>query len=153
LADPESTRRFGDHVRITAELQHPGIPPVFDAGTLHDGRPFMLMKLIMGRTLDAILKEQIQLTTERGRLVPVVEEVCRTVAYAHFRGIVHRDVQPANVMIDAFGEIQVLGWGLALVIPKEGSVTVPAEEARRGTDFGNPAYMAPEQARGEAADF
>src|SRR5262249_23614379 len=117
LADPESTRRFGDHVRITAELQHPGIPPVFDAGTLHDGRPFMLMKLIMGRTLDAILKEQIQLTTERGRLVPVVEEVCRTVAYAHFRGIVHRDVQPANVMIDAFGEIQVLGWGLALVIP------------------------------------
>jgi serine/threonine protein kinase len=153
LADPDAKRRFGDHVRIIAQLQHPGIPPVFDVGILHDGRPFMMMKLVTGSRLDAILKEQIQWTSERQRLVQVFQQVCRTLAYTHFRGIMHRDVQPANVMIGEFGEIQILGWGLAVVIPKEGSAPFPVEDARRGAVFGNPAYMAPEQARGEATDF
>jgi serine/threonine protein kinase len=151
--DPEAARRFVDEVRITAQLQHPGIPPVFDSGTLPGGCPFMIMKLIQGRTLDTILKEERDLTAERGRLVAVFEEVCRTVAYAHFRGVVHRDLEPANVMLGAFGEVQVLGWGLAIVIPREGPRDVPVEDARRGADFANPAYMAPEQARGEATDF
>src|SRR5262249_32639304 len=80
-------------------------------------------------------------------------EVCRTVAYAHCRGVVHRNLEPANVAIGAFGDVQVLGWGLALVIPKEGPEAVPAEDVRFGADHGNRAYMAPEQARGEATDF
>jgi serine/threonine protein kinase len=151
--DPEASRRFVDEVRITAQLEHPGIPPVFDSGILPGGCPFMIMKLIKGRTLDAILKEEPDLTAERVRLLAGFVEVCRTVAYAHARGVVHRNLEPANVMIGAFGEVQVLDWGLALVIPKEGSGAVVAEDARRGADLASPAYMAPEQARGEATDF
>jgi serine/threonine protein kinase len=152
-ADPEATRRFLDEVRITAQLQHPGVPPVFDSGTLPDGRPFMIMKLIMGKTLEALLTERTDPKVERRRFVTVFELVCPVVAYAHSRGVVHRDLEPANVMIGPFGEVQVLDWGLALVMPKQGPGAVAAEDARLGAVFGTPAYMAPEQARGEAADF
>jgi serine/threonine protein kinase len=152
-SDPEAARRFVDEVRITAQLQHPGIPPVFDTGTLPGGCPFMIMKLIRGKTLDAILKDEPDLTAERVRLVAGFEQVCQTVAFAHSRGVIHRDLEPANVMISPLDQVQVLDWGLALVIPKKGSGSVAVEDARRGADFGNPAYMAPEQARGEATDF
>jgi serine/threonine protein kinase len=150
--DPDVARRFVDEVRITAQLQHPGIPPVFDSGTLPGGCPFMIMKLVMGKTLDAVLKDEPDLTAERVRLLAAFEQVCRTVGYAHFRSIVHRNLEPANVMIGAFGEVQVLDWGLAIVVPKEGSGSVAVEDVRRGADLANPAYMAPEQARGEATD-
>src|SRR5262249_23316776 len=83
--DAETARRFGEEVRIIAQLNHPGVPQVFDIGVLHDGRPFMIMKLIKGRMLDAILNEQIQITPEIGRHMAVFQEVCRTVAYAHCR--------------------------------------------------------------------
>jgi serine/threonine protein kinase len=152
-SDPEAARRFVDEVRITAQLQHPGIPPVFDTGTLPGGCPFMIMKLILGKTLDAILKDEPDLPALRERLVAVFEQVCQTVAFAHSRGVVHRGLEPTNIMISAFGEVQVLDWGLALVTPKEDSGSVAVEDARRGADFGNPAYMAPEQARGEATDL
>ena len=151
--DPEAARRFVDEARITAQLQHRGVPPVFDIGTLPGGCPFMIMKLIQGKALDVILKEERDLTAERVRLVAVFELVCQTVAYAHFRGVVHHDLEPANIMIGAFGEVQVLGWGLATVIPRGGSEEVAVEDARRGAALANPAYMAPEQARGEATDF
>lgn len=153
LTNTEIVRRFGDEVRITAQLQHPGIPPVFDAGTLSDGRPFMMIKLIAGTTLDTVLSKQLAVISESGHLVRIFEDICQTIAYAHFHGVVHRDLEPANVMIGAFGNIQVLDWGLALSIPKERPEAMSAEDIRRGADFGNPAYMAPEQARGEPTDF
>jgi serine/threonine protein kinase len=151
--DPEATRRFFDEVSITAQLQHPGSPPVFDSGTLQDGCPFMIMRLIMGRTLKDVLAEPTQSRSERDRLVGIVELVCQVLACAHWRGVVHRDLEPANVMIGAFGEVQVLDWGLALVTPVRRSGPIAAEDARLGAVFGNPAYMAPEQAREEALDL
>jgi serine/threonine-protein kinase len=151
--DPEARRRFMDEIQITAQLEHPGIPPVFDIGTLPDGRPFMIMKLIRGKTLDALLKEEPYPTAERRRFVAVLKEVGPTIAYAHSRGVVHRDLEPAHVMIGCFGELQVLDWSLALVIPQKDAGPIAAEDAQRGAALGNPAYMAPEQARVEAADF
>ncbi len=109
-------RRFADEARITAQLQHPAIPPVHDSGTLPDGRPFLAMKLIKGRTLEDLLRGRPDPAAERGRFVAVFEQVCQALAYAHAHQVIHRDLKPANVMVGAFGEVQVMDWGLAKVL-------------------------------------
>src|SRR5581483_2881857 len=115
-ADPTVAGRFLDEARITAQLQHPGIPPVHDVGTLPDGRPFLAMKLIKGETLDRRLAGRADPSAGRGRFLAVFEQICQAVAYAHSRGVIHRDLKPANVMVGAFAEVQVMDWGLAKVL-------------------------------------
>jgi eukaryotic-like serine/threonine-protein kinase len=157
-----AARRFRDEARITGQLQHPGVPPAFDLGALPDGRPFLAMKLIKGDTLDDLLKA----AADRGRLVAAFEQVCQAVAYAHAHGVVHRDLKPANVMVGAFGEVQVMDWGLAKVLadgpagpPADPEATASGTEIRSprdgdelltqaGSVLGTPAYMPPEQALG-----
>lgn len=163
-----STSRFFDEARITARLQHPGIPPIHDLGTLPNGRPFIAMKLIRGRTLADVLAEG---RPADPRLLGVFGEVCQAVAYAHNRRVIHRDLKPANVMVGAFGEVQVMDWGLAKVLgeapppvaddrppadqPTAAPVSViesdrdPGSATRAGSLLGTPAYMSPEQAKGE----
>jgi tetratricopeptide (TPR) repeat protein len=157
--------RFADEARIAAQLQHPGIPPVHDLGTLPDGRPFLAMKLIKGQSLVELLSARADGSSERGRFVAVFEAVCQAVAYAHAHGVIHRDLKPANNMVGAFGEVQVMDWGLAKVLsarPAEPTdpVATAAEMAVRslrdsdalltqdGSVLGTPAYMPPEQAIG-----
>ncbi len=163
-------QRFVDEARITAQLQHPGIPPVFEVGRLDDGRPYLAMKLIKGRTLAQLLKERPEPASDRGRFLAMFEQICQAVGYAHSKDVVHRDVKPANVMVGAFGEVQVMDWGLAKLIspggaaPHEpaadtetaaGTVIVSGREPESGTlagsVLGTPAYMSPEQAGGELA--
>ena len=167
-----ATRRFVDEARITGQLQHPGIPPVYDYGHLPDGRPWFAMKLIKGRTLEEIFREgeapaEPRLKDEDGSagaspsrnpgspsLLAVFECICQTVAYAHARGIIHRDLEPSNIMVGSFGEIQVLDWGLAIVNQQTATeFTVTVGDTQPGTAVGTPAYMPPEQARGEAVDY
>src|SRR5262249_3250633 len=100
--------RFVRETKITARLPHPGIPPVHALGTLADGSPFLAMKLIAGRTLSEEMK-----AAERPRLLPAFVQVCQAVGFAHRGGIIHRDLKPANIMVGAFGEVQVMDWGLA----------------------------------------
>ncbi len=100
--------RFVRESKITARLPHPGIPPVYALGTLADGSPFLAMKLIAGRTLADEMKN-----ADQPRLLQAFLQVCQTVGFAHSRGIIHRDLKPANVMVGAFGEVQVMDWGLA----------------------------------------
>src|SRR5262245_44244382 len=114
-ADSPVARRFADEARITAQLQHPGIPPVHDLGTLPDGRPFLAMKLIKGSTLDHLLAARPDPAHGRGRFMAAFEQVCQAVGYAHAHAVIHRDLKPANVMVGAFGEVQVMDWGLAKV--------------------------------------
>jgi tetratricopeptide (TPR) repeat protein len=165
--DSNSARRFEDEARITAQLQHPGIPPVHELGTLPDGRSFLAMKLIEGMTLDALLDARRSLDEGRGRFVAVFEQVCQAVAYAHAHDVIHRDLKPANVMVGAFGEVQVMDWGLAKVLRGRQPATAAAESSpvgpgigkvRLGHDdrhetlphelLGTPAFMPPEQAIG-----
>jgi len=154
---PQAVVRFLDEGRVTARLQHPAIPPIHDLGTLPDGRPFLAMKLIRGRTLADILDGPRDLAA----LLAVFEHVCQAVAYAHDRGLIHRDLKPANVMVGNFGEVQVMDWGLAKVVGSAESAA-PAdpsastidsdrnrEETAAGGVIGTLAYMPPEQARGE----
>src|SRR5215471_15397453 len=108
-----AARRFLSEARITGQLQHPGIPAVHQVGTLADGRPFLAMKLIKGSTLEALLRQRPDPATDRGRLLAAFEAVCQAVGYAHAHRVIHRDLKPANVMVGAFGEVQVMDWGLA----------------------------------------
>jgi serine/threonine protein kinase len=153
--DSAAARRFLEEARITAQLQHPAIPPVHQVGALSDGRPFLAMKLIQGRTLHELLQEQ---GPGAARWLGVFEAVCQAVAYAHSRGVIHRDLKPSNVMVGAFGEVQVMDWGLAKDLASPGreaggsSASEDAAHTRAGAVMGTPAYMAPEQARGEPAD-
>src|SRR5262249_11731851 len=111
---PDLERRFLEEAHLTGRLQHPGIAPVHAVGRLGDGRPFFSMKLIEGRTLATMLHARS--AGDVMRLLKVFEQVCQTVAYTHSRGVIHRDLKPANVMVGAFGEVQVLDWGLAKVL-------------------------------------
>jgi tetratricopeptide (TPR) repeat protein len=166
--DSGTARRFAEEAHITAQLQHPGIPPVHDLGTLPDGRPFLAMKLIKGQTLDELLKARPDVSAERGRFVAVFEAVCQAIAYAHAHQVIHRDLKPANVMVGAFGEVQVMDWGLAKVLSARPSETAEPEATTAGTlvrsqrdsdglyteagsVLGTPAFMAPEQALGAVA--
>jgi tetratricopeptide (TPR) repeat protein len=169
-ADSPAAQRFLSEARITGQLQHPGIPAVHQVGSLADGRPFLAMKLIKGSTLDAILKQRTDPAAERGRLLAVFEAVCQAVSYAHAHRVIHRDLKPANVMVGAFGEVQVMDWGLAKVLGEEAPAsadTQAAEQTRAWTQIsptpeagghtqagslvGTPAFIPPEQALGEIA--
>ncbi len=149
-ADP---RRMQREARITAILEHPGVVPVYDAGVTEDGQPFYTMRLIRGRSLAEVLAETPE-QSERLKLLRRMLDVCQTVAFAHSRGVLHRDLKPANIMIGDFGETQVVDWGLARVEGDSGDeADITGERARltgEGTILGTPAYMSPEQARGEA---
>jgi tetratricopeptide (TPR) repeat protein len=163
--DGGTARRFADEARITGQLQHPNIPAVHDLGVLPDGRPFLAMKLIKGETLDDLLRRRSDGADDRGRFVAAFEQVCQAVAYAHAHEVIHRDLKPQNVMVGAFGDVQVMDWGLAKVLgtragkqidPGETSAATAVRSVRQSDDLftqagsvlGTLAYMAPEQAAG-----
>jgi serine/threonine protein kinase/Flp pilus assembly protein TadD len=164
-ARPEIVRRFVEEAQIGGQLQHPGIVPVYELGVMADQRPYFAMKLVKGRTLAALIADRRP--ADRRKMLDVFASVCQTLAYAHSRGVVHRDLKPANVLIGAFGEVQVIDWGLAKVLgenrearetPRETDDRPSSgylETVRSGTVsiagavMGTPAYMSPEQARGE----
>jgi Tfp pilus assembly protein PilF len=162
---PDPHRRFLEEAQIGGQLQHPGLVPVHELGRLPDQRPFFTMKLVKGRTLAELLKERPTPAADLPRFLTIFEQVCQTMAYAHSRGVIHRDLKPANVMVGAFGEVQVMDWGLAKILGQEpaptpgpvGASTLYSARAsgtddsatRAGTVLGTPAYMAPEQARGQ----
>jgi eukaryotic-like serine/threonine-protein kinase len=135
---PAEVERMRDEARILARLEHPGILPVHDLGTLPDGRLFYVMKLVRGRRLE----EATASATLPARL-RIFERICDAVAFAHAQGVVHRDLKPENVMVGPFGEVLVLDWGVAK------RLDVPGTPERQGTVLGTPGYMPPEQARGE----
>jgi len=145
--------RLLQEARVIAQLEHPGIVPVHDAGTLADGRVFYTMKLVQGRSLDQC---ELGGLPERLRLF---HKICEPVSFAHCRGVLHRDLKPQNIMVGAFGEVLVMDWGLSKLLggsERPGTVDelVGAETkavTAHGTIMGTPGYMAPEQGRGESA--
>ena len=110
---PDLLRRFLAEARISGRLQHPGVVPVYEVGTLPDGRPFIAMKLIEGRTLARLLRDRKTPADNLAHFLKVFESLCQTVAYAHQQGVIHRDLKPDNVMVGEFDEVQVMDWGLA----------------------------------------
>jgi tetratricopeptide (TPR) repeat protein len=153
--------RFVREALVTARLQHPAIVPVYEAGRWPGGMPFYVMKLVEGRSLDALIRAGGDLAA-RLALLPHLIAVAEAVAYAHGQRVIHRDLKPANVLVGAFGETVVVDWGLARLIGEDDAAS--AGNAGRGggaradggtvdgTVLGTPQFMAPEQARGEPVD-
>ena len=152
--------RFLREAMITARLEHPGIVPVHEAGRWPDGTPFYAMKLVSGRSLRDLIAERPTID-QRLDLLHHVIAVADAIAYAHGRNIIHRDLKPGNVIVGDFGETIVIDWGLAkdITTPEDSATASAVREASddddltaRGSVLGTPAYMAPEQARGEPVD-
>src|SRR5262249_28407089 len=128
-ADPAQQERFLAEARVTGRLQHPGVPPVHEVGRLADGRPFFSMKLVAGRTLADLLRARAAPADDLLRYLKIFEQICQTMAYAHALGVIHRDLKPLNVMVGAFGEVQVMDWGLAKEIKGWKSARPPDKPA------------------------
>jgi serine/threonine protein kinase len=132
LDEEISSNRLKEEARTLAQLDHPGIVPVYEVGQLIDGRIYYTMKLIEGRRLDRAIEATTTLT-ERLR---IFQDVCATIGFAHSRGIVHLDLKPQNILVAPFGETLVVDWGIARVL----------NDGRRPPGVaGTPTYMAPEQ--------
>ena len=174
-ASGELAARLLREARILARLEHPGIVPIHDVGTLADRRVFYTMKFVEGRRLDQHL-EHVRSLPDRLRLF---QRICEPVAFAHVRGVLHRDLKPENIMVGPFGEVLVMDWGLAKILhdpaetasaaapeptpsaeessastrlpvsPVLPSVDASQPQTGHGVVLGTPGYMAPEQARGE----
>jgi WD40 repeat protein len=152
--------RFRREALITARLEHPSIVPVHEAGRWDDGTPFYAMKLVSGRPLRELIAERPTVEARIGLLHHVIA-VADAMAYAHNRNIIHRDLKPANIIVGDFGETIVIDWGLAkdLTITEESTSDDQLQGSNReddltatGSVLGTPAYMAPEQERGEHVD-
>ena len=159
---PDIAVRMVREARTLARLEHPGIVPVHDVGTLADGRTFYAMKLVRGSPLHELPAAPL---AERLR---IIERICEAIAFAHAHGVIHRDLKPHNVMVGPFGEVLVMDWGVAKVLGGETRATAAGAphsidrvpNATRahgdslhtgaGTVLGTPGYMAPEQAAGQA---
>ena len=170
VSNGDLARRLNREARVLALLEHPGIVPVHDVGTLSDGRVFYTMKFVEGQRLDKYVES---VTSLPDRLRSFLR-ICDAVAFAHARGVLHRDLKAANVMVGAFGEVLVIDWGLAKILREQSSrasdddpeaTILPAPQANngaadsaqatqvtgQGTVLGTPGYMSPEQARGDIA--
>lgn len=147
--------RFVTECLITGNLEHPGIPAVYERGGIEDGEPFCAMRRVRGRTLEDAIADAGSLERRLAQ-VPALIRVAQTLAYAHSHGVVHRDIKPNNIVVGDYGETFVLDWGIAKVRGVgTGSVTGsgvggPGESSQTvaGSVVGTPAYMAPEQAAG-----
>jgi len=155
--------RFLQEARITGQLEHPSIVPVYELGYRKNGTLYYTMKLVRGKTLKQAIK-QAKTIEERIKLLPHFVDLCQAMAYAHSRGIVHRDIKPGNVMVGEFGETLLLDWGLAKL---KGQQDVHADglaktiqalgvgddneiaKSAYGQAIGTPSYMPPEQAKGQ----
>jgi serine/threonine-protein kinase len=175
---PEVVQRFIEEAQIGGQLQHPNVVPVYNIGRF-GARPFFTMKLVKGQTLAHLLAERAEYTQDRPRFFAVVVQVAQAVAYAHAKGVIHRDLKPGNIMVGSFGEVQVMDWGLAKVLaeggiadeerasrhhqPEDGTQIRTARstgssghfgtQTEAGSLLGTPAYMPPEQAIGDIANL
>ncbi len=160
--------RFTKEAKVLAQLAHPNIVPIHATGVDAQGRPFYSMKLVKGRTLQAVLsalKEgDITATKEytQAALLTIFRKVCDAMAFAHAKGILHRDLKPENIMVGEYGEVLVMDWGLAKILGERdaaGTVKAAATDTGdygmtlEGEVMGTPQYMSPEQAEGMVAEL
>ncbi len=156
--------RFLREARVTGQLEHPNIVPVYEVGRRKDGTLYYTMRLVRGQTMAQKLSACRDLQ-DRMKLLGAFWDICKAISYAHSRGVVHRDIKPSNVMVGEFGETVLLDWGIAKVrgkrdigardIKKELMILQDenVERTTAGAAMGTPSYMSPEQAKGEIGEI
>jgi eukaryotic-like serine/threonine-protein kinase len=168
-ARPVGLLWFFREARLASQLRHPGIVAIHEFDLTDQGQPFIVMQLLTGQTLKHILSLRPDTVAELPGLLAIFLQVCQAVASAHGAGVIHRDLKPSNIMVGQFGVVTVMDWGMAQVLgsgsddavaptedelPRIAAKTAGETEIHRtvaGTVCGTPAYLAPEQARGEIA--
>ncbi len=167
LNSTQARQRFHKESLITGQLEHPGVVPLYDIGTDADGVPYYVMKFVEGTTLRDAIKTLHRLNNEMERhlqlvkLLQVFISLCQTIAFAHSRGVIHRDIKPDNVLLGEFGEALIVDWGVATTrtagTEGQAAASVPSQyTGLRGIDetveefaiVGSPPYMSPEAASG-----
>jgi serine/threonine-protein kinase len=178
MRSPAVLARFAEEVRTIGSLEHPNIVPIHDVGVEENGDYYFVMKYVAGETLESIIERldagdrDVHARFGVERRVQIFMALLEAVAFAHSKGIVHRDIKPANVMVGAYGEVVLMDWGIAkrLRDPEPAAISAPAKrtpapgevergesrgalfQTRTGELIGTPAYMSPEQSRGEPID-
>ncbi len=158
--------RFVAEAQVTSQLEHPGIVPVHEMGFAPDGQLYFTMKKVAGSSLREVIRalrkgeRGVRDRWTRHRLLTSFVQVCNAMAYAHSRGVLHRDLKPDNIMLGPFGEVLVMDWGVARLIGDETERTrdggidrVAVQQTMDGTTIGTPGYMSPEQATGQLTDL
>ena len=148
-SDPAMSLRILREAATLSRLDHPFILPVYHSGTLPDGAPYYVTKLVDGESLEERARRQPKAWKS---LLRHVADIAEAVAYAHERGIVHRDLKPANVLIDRAGRTLVIDWGLAREMPDRPAMLPDLAITEPGTPVGTPGYWAPEQQAGGLPD-
>lgn len=154
-SEPMYRDGFIAEAQITGQLEHPNILPVYELAISNKGIPYFTMKLVHGIGLDEWLRDASRRPGTRERLqdgLDIFLKVCDAVAYAHHRGVVHRDLKPENIMVASFGRVYVIDWGLAR-LTKTRPASGDFSQMEAPGEVGAPAYMSPEQARGNPADM
>jgi hypothetical protein len=150
LSDPDSRARFRRESQIVARLQHPAIVTVFDYGTLPDGAAYLVMEFVPGEDLRHVMKREGRLPGARAS--ELLKGICAGVESAHKSGIFHRDLKPENILLPESGTgPKVLDFGVAK-LTNVSNTTDGSSLTAGGTIVGTPAYMSPEQLRGEPVD-
>ncbi len=142
FASPDFVKRFRIEAEAAASLDHPNIVPIYEIGEC-EGQPFFSMKFIEGGSLAAHISK-LESPTPYRQAAELLEKLARASHFAHQRGILHRDIKPGNVLLDAQGEPYLTDFGLAKLVENDSTLT------RTLAMLGTPSYMSPEQARGEA---
>jgi len=151
IASEKDIEAFLYEARLTANLQHPNIIPVYDIAIDESGNPYFTMKALKGETLGEILAQLRSgkiAAYNRTRLLGIFLKVCNAIDYAHAKGVIHLDLKPSNIIVGEFGDVHVLDWGLAMLVTHPDA---PAET--RDIVGGTPGYMAPEQTKGSSSDI
>ncbi len=168
----DDVQRFLLEARLTGQLDHPGIPPVYALGYFEDGRPFYAMRLVDGVTLRSAIKDfhakypapnlSRQRSLDLRQLIGAIVRVCNTLRFAHSKGVLHRDIKPSNIMLGEYGETMLMDWGLAKsqkqILPYSDLEAKAHQQRKRledpedtgtGSVMGTPHFMSPEQAIGD----
>jgi formylglycine-generating enzyme required for sulfatase activity len=146
--NPEALARFIHEARITGQLEHPNIVPVYDVGVSDEGLVYYVMRRVAGQSLDAVIASA-QEGWSLHRLLTAFVSVCAAVSFAHSRGVVHQDLKPQNIILGAFDEVLVLDWGLATLL--RAGLDLPEVTLSSGGLGGTPGYIAPEAIRAPLA--
>lgn len=154
VASETALARFQQEAQAASSLSHPNILTVFDFGQTTDGKPYLVMDFLEGKSLAEILQDEDYLPVERA--VPIFIQISAGLAHAHGKGVIHRDLKPANIMLVNFegtGDfVKIVDFGIAKMLPRPGEDGQPVELTHTGQIFGSPLYMSPEQCRGTGLD-